>query len=178
MPYVDYVRGVCLRVPPGALDRVTAQRFGRALATLLVRRGGPRAPVVVARGDDDDQRALRDGFVRGLVQSGVDVIDLGAVDSELFAFALRAGHGGDACAAGVLIGSTGDASSVMTFVGMTPTSGETLLELARLADAGVFAVGQGSVAFPDLRAAFRAEPTGFDIDIDQSSDDTREGAAL
>jgi hypothetical protein len=178
MRFVDLARGVCLRVPPGALDRTSAQRFGRALATLLARRGAPRAPVVVARGEDDEQRALRDGIVRGLVQSGVDVIDLGDVESELFAFALRAGHEGDACAAGVLLGSTGDATSVMTFLGLAPTSTDTLHELASIADAGHFVVGQGTVRFPDLRAAFRAEPTGFDIDIDQTSDDTREGAAL
>ena len=178
MPFADLVRGVCLRVPPGALDRTTAQRFGRALATLLARRGDARAPVVVARGDDEDQRALRDGIVRGLVLSGVDVLDLGIVDSELFAFALRAGHRGAACAAGVLLGSTGDATSAMTFLGLAPTSSDTLHELAELADAGAFVVGQGTVEFPDLRAAFRAEPTGFDIDIDHTNDDTREGSAL
>lgn len=178
MSFVDLVRGVCLRVPPGTLDRTAAQRFGRALATLLARRGGARSPVVVARGDDDEQRALRDGIVRGLVLSGVDVVDLGVVDSELFAFALRAGDGGAPCAAGILLCGTGDATSVMTFVGLATTNDETLRELAAIADAGAFVVGHGTVAFPDLRAAFRAEPAGFDIDIDQTSDDTREGPAL
>jgi hypothetical protein len=178
MPFVDLVRGVCLRVPPGTLDRTTAQRFGRALGTLLARRGDARAPVVVARGDDDEQRAVRDGIVRGLVLSGVDVLDLGVVDSEYFAFALRAGHGGAACAAGVLLGGTGDATSVMTFVGLAPLTTDALHELAALADAGAFVVGQGTVGFPDLRAAFRSEPVGFDIDIDHTSDDTREGPAL
>jgi hypothetical protein len=178
MRFADLVRGVCLRVPPGTLDRTTAQRFGRALATLHARRGGQRSPVVIARGDDDEQRALRDGIVRGLVLSGVDVFDLGTVDSELFAFALRVGHGGAACAAGVLLGGTGEATSIMPFIGYAPTTGETLVELAALADAGAFVVGQGTVVFPELRGAFGAEPAGFDIDIDQGSDDTREGPAL
>ncbi|MBM4280650.1 MAG: hypothetical protein FJ137_07770 [Deltaproteobacteria bacterium] len=186
MQFSELVRGVCLRVPVdggdavGAVDRVRAARFGRALATLLVRRQLPCSPVVLARTDDGEaQRALRDGFVRGLVSSGADVLDLGRAASELFAFGLRAGHDGRECAAGVLLGSLGEATSVMTFVGLSPTSAATLEELAQLADDGVFVVGAGRVSFPDLRAAFRAEAgDSFDISFELTDDDTREGPAL
>jgi hypothetical protein len=184
MRFVDVATGASLKSPvpgkPGALTRTAAVRIGRALATLLARSpdGAPAGPVVVTHADEPGQRAIRDGLVAGLLLAGRDVLDLGAADSELFAFALRGGDGGRECAAGILVGSTGDALSVMVFVGLTPLVGGALLDLARIADAGVFVVGTGVVLTPDLRGAFRAEPGDLAIDIDYTTNDTSEGPAL
>jgi hypothetical protein len=187
MRFADAVRGATLKGPPpgvdGAFDRDAARRLGRALATLLARRGVSAAlPVIIAHADEPGARAARDGVIGGLLLSGRDVLDLGAADSELFAFGLRSGHHGDSCAGGVHIGVTGEGAdlvtSAMLFLGVSPLLGASLAELAQLADAGPFVVGAGVVHAPDLRRAFRAEPAGIDVDIDYTADDTAEGQAL
>jgi hypothetical protein len=46
----------------------------------------------------------------------------------------------------------------MLFAGTRPVVGESLVELARVADTGGFCVGAGTLLFRDLRGPFRLAP--------------------
>jgi hypothetical protein len=127
-----------LQLAGPTVDRVRTQRLGRAWATLLSRRGVARSPVVLARADNGEQAlAARDAVVRGLVQSGRDVIDRRRVDGSTFLATLTAPS------AGVLVAQN-DAGCRFRFVldGRLVDS-SALEELHRIADDGVFVVGMG-----------------------------------
>lgn len=157
MQLSDLVRGTSVRGSPSAVTSLLALRFGRALATSLRRRGDAR-PVVVARDGDGPRLALRDALCQGLVLSGKAVVDVGVVDGDAFAFALRhpeqsfsAGGGVDgAPGAGVLVSFTGESVSLAVVVGGRALVGDALVDIARLADAGTFAAGAGSLSLAAL----------------------------
>src|SRR4051812_36203282 len=88
--FASLLRGSSLRGDTTVLNAASAARLGRAFGTLVRRRSdNGRTGVVVARGDDTASLPVRDGLVRGLVLSGHDVKDVGAVGSDVFTFAMR-----------------------------------------------------------------------------------------
>ncbi len=158
--FATLLRGSSLRGDVQHLDAGASARLGRALGTLVRRRtSGGKSVVVVARGDDGDSLAARDGLVRGLVLCGHDVKDIGFVGSDVFTFAMRHLK----AAAGVVVNGAGEgALSLIVFVGGRPLVGEGLQELTGLADGADFSAGEGSLEVLDVGAAFRAAPRDLD----------------
>lgn len=154
MKFAELVRGASLRGSPSTFSLTMTQRLGRAVATLLRRRSDARGPVIIARAADGHELVARDGLCQGLLMGGVDVVDLGRAESDLFTFALR--HEG--ALGGVLVGTTGESVGVMLFAGIRPLVGESLSALAKIADDGGFVGGAGALALRDLRTIFRATP--------------------
>ena len=155
MRFTELLRGATLQGDPTTLTAAACVKLGRGLGTLTRRRmGASRARVVVARGDDKNTVAVRDGIVRGLLLSGHDVKDIGTAPSDVFTFALKHLD----AAAGVVI-ADGDALSIMFFVGGRPLVGEGLQALGHLADGEDFSAGEGSLDLVDVRPAFRARTT-------------------
>ncbi len=167
MQLSDLVRGTSVRGSPSAVTSPLALRFGRALATQLRRRGDTR-PVVVARDGDGPRLALRDAVCQGLVLSGKAVVDVGVVDGDAFAFALRhpdAAFGGGvdvAPGAGVLVSFSGESVSLAVVVGGRAVVGDALVDIARLADAGTFAVGSGMLTLAGLAPLASVAPRAAD----------------
>ncbi|MDP2343262.1 MAG: hypothetical protein Q8O67_20050 [Deltaproteobacteria bacterium] len=160
MKFSELVRGASLRGAPTVFTPESSLRLGRAVGTLLRRRSDNRGPVVVARGGEGAELTARDGLVQGLVLSGFDVVDLGRAESDLFTFALRSEH----ATGGALVGTTGESVGVMLFAGPRPLVGETLVELARVAEDGGFCAGAGTLQVRDLRGAFRLSASVTDGD--------------
>jgi hypothetical protein len=167
MKIAELVRGASLRGSPSVFSTTMTLRLGRAVATLLRRRSDARGPVVVARGGDGAELIARDGLCQGLVLGGLDVVDLGRAESDLFTFALRQpfDERGQPLG-GALVGTTGDSVGVMLFTGSRPLVGEGLVELARIADEGCFVVGAGTLSSRDLRGAFRLQPQPSERDTE------------
>ena len=84
-----------------ALDETFAEHLGRAFGTEALRLG--ERAVAVGRDGRLSGPALVAALVRGLLASGVDVIDLGAVTTPMLYYvaATRAGEG---CASGIQFG--------------------------------------------------------------------------
>lgn len=169
--FADLVRGASLRGSPATFSSVTSIRLGRAVGTVLRRRGHSSPTVVLARGATAVDAAVRDGLVTGLILSGLRVVDLGVVESDRFTAALRVRppstlRGADAWPAlgGVLVGCTTDAVGVMLFSGVRPLVGEALVDIAAVAEAGVFVTTVGG-ALTILDTALLPWPrTEFDLD--------------
>ncbi len=162
MKFSELVRGASLRGAPSVFSTTMALRLGRAVATLLRRRGASDGPVLIARGSDGPELIARDGLCQGLVLGGLDVVDLGRAESDLFTFALR--H--ESACGGALVGTTGDSVGVMLFAASRPLVGEGLVDLARIADEGAFVTGIGTLQQRDLRAAFRTAPQRSERDTE------------
>lgn len=162
MKFADLVRGASLRGSPSVFTTTMSLRLGRAVATMLRRRSDAKGPVIVARGGDGPELIARDGLCQGLVLGGLDVVDLGRAESDLFTFALR--H--ESAIGGALVGTTGDSVGVMLFSGSRPLVGEGLVDLARIADDGGFIAGAGALVARDLRAAFRTAPQTSERDTE------------
>jgi phosphomannomutase len=75
------IRGVV----PAALDGEFAQQLGRAFGELARREGERR--VAVGRDGRLSSPTLADSLIRGLMASGIDVIELGAVATPMLSFA-------------------------------------------------------------------------------------------
>jgi hypothetical protein len=163
--FSDLVRGASLRGAPSSFTPAASLRLGRAVGTLLRRRSEAAGSVIVARGGDGPQLAVRDGLVQGLVLSGFDVVDLGHAESDLFTFALRT----QGALGGALVGVAGESLGVMLFTQARPLVGEGLVELARLAEEGAFCSGSGSLVLRDLRVAFRQSPPISERDTEVDS---------
>jgi hypothetical protein len=170
MTLSNLLRGASLRGDPAILDAATSTRVGRALGTLIRRRGGGgpgRATVVVARSQEALTVPVREGIVRGLVLAGHDVKDIGVVGSEVFTFALRHLQG----AAGVIVTSGGDgALSLVVFHLGRPLVGEGLQALVEIADGEDFAAGEGSLELVDVTAAHRALESLPEAEADAEGD--------
>ncbi len=181
MLFVDFVHGARLLLAPAVVASPRVVRLGRAWATVLRREAALEGAVVIARSDDEDdeQRALRDALVCGLVQSGRDVVDLGIADEELVSFALGSSHSGLACVGGALLGSTGEELTLDVFSGPSRVTPQAMEILARCADEGCFAVGCGVVSSVSLRGRMAlVGPLTLELGVRRTSDDTREGSPL
>jgi phosphomannomutase len=82
------------------LDAAFAEHLGRAFGSEALA-AGERA-VAVGRDGRLSGPALVEGLIRGLVSTGLDVVDLGAVTTPMLYYvaATRAGHG---CSSGIQV---------------------------------------------------------------------------
>jgi len=129
------------------LTEEAAHLIGRAYAANLGARGG-RGRIAVGRDNRPSGSALRDALVRGLVESGLDVIDVGVVPTPLLYWAL---HNLDV-GGGIQITGSHNPSEYNGFklsFGTSSMHGADIQELHAL-------IGRGE--FPDGAGTVRSEP--------------------
>jgi len=182
--FADLVRGASLRGAPAIFSSSTSIRLGRAVGTVLRRQGHSSPTVVLGRGSSAVDAAVRDGLVTGLILSGLRVVDLGVVESDRFTAALRKGppstlRGADAWPAlgGVLVGCSADAVGVMLFAGARPLVGDALVDVAAVAEAGVFvATVGGALTVIDTALLPWPHTEIIDDDVETIGDDSADAA--
>jgi phosphomannomutase/phosphoglucomutase len=124
------------------LDPAVCEAVGRGLGTALVRSGARNA--VVGRDVRLSSDRIRDDLVRGLVSTGLDVVDLGVVPTPALYYGLYTLAPGG----GVMItGSHNPAeyNGFKTSIGKSSIHGEKIQEVRRLIEADDFERGSGSV---------------------------------
>jgi phosphomannomutase/phosphoglucomutase len=142
------VRGIVGR----DLTASTAYTLGRAYAAYLANRGAA-GPVAIGRDNRPSGDALRDALVRGLTESGVDVIDVGQVPTPLLYWSLN--H--LAVAGGIQVTGSHNPPEYNGFklsLGTASIHGEEIQEIYRLAVAGKFPTGKGSVRTREIIDAY------------------------
>ncbi|MGZ8377198.1 MAG: phosphomannomutase/phosphoglucomutase [Gemmatirosa sp.] len=133
------VRGIVGR----DLTADVARTLGRAYAAYLSQRGIAGA-IAVGRDNRPSGQMLRDGLVAGLTECGFDVIDIGVVPTPLTYWALH--H--EPVVGGIMITGSHNPPEYNGFkisLGKGSMHGEEIQELYRIAVAGQFPSGQGSV---------------------------------
>jgi phosphomannomutase / phosphoglucomutase len=131
----------------GIVDRdlypETADAIGRAYAAYLAQHG-IRGAVAVGRDNRPSGKALRDALVRGLTESGVDVVDVGVVPTPLLYWALH----NVAVVGGIQITGSHNPPEYNGFklsVGKGSLHGEEIQQLYEIIAAGKFPTGRGTV---------------------------------
>ena len=125
------------------LTTEVAYGLGRGYAMLLSKRGVQGA-VAVGRDNRPSGTALRDALVRGLTESGVDVVDVGVVPTPLLYWTLHHEH----VVGGIQITGSHNPPEYNGFkmcLGTASLHGEDIQALYRDIVAGVFPEGQGHV---------------------------------
>lgn len=125
------------------LTAEVAYGLGRGYAMLLSKRG-VRGAVAVGRDNRPSGTALRDALVRGLTESGVDVVDVGVVPTPLLYWTLHHEH----VVGGIQITGSHNPPEYNGFkmcLGTASLHGEDIQALYRDIVAGVFPEGQGYV---------------------------------
>jgi len=142
------VRGIVGR----DLTAGTAYTLGRAYAAYLANRGHS-GPVAIGRDNRPSGDELRDALVRGLTESGLDVIDIGQVPTPLLYWSLN--H--LAVAGGIQVTGSHNPPEYNGFklsLGTASIHGEEIQEIYRLAVAGKFPAGKGSVRTREIIDAY------------------------
>ena len=121
----------------------TADAIGRAYAAYLEQHG-VRGAVAVGRDNRPSGKALRDALVRGLTESGVDVVDVGVVPTPLLYWAL---HNVDVIGGIQITGSHNppEYNGFKLSVGKGSLHGDEIQALHGLIGAGQFPTGRGRV---------------------------------
>jgi phosphomannomutase / phosphoglucomutase len=125
------------------LDPTTAQAIGRAYATYLDRHG-IRGAVAVGRDNRPNGKALRDALVRGLTESGIDVVDVGIVPTPLLYWSLH----NVAVVGGIQITGSHNPPEYNGFklsIGKDSLHGEEIQSLYGIIARGEFPTGSGTV---------------------------------
>lgn len=133
------VRGIVGR----DLTADTAYALGRAYAAYLKNKGITGA-VAVGRDNRPSGGALRDALVRGLTECGLNVVDVGQVPTPLLYWALNHVN----VAGGIQVTGSHNPPEYNGFklsLGTESIHGEEIQELYRLAVAGSFPEGKGTV---------------------------------
>ncbi len=133
------VRGIVGR----DLTAETAYALGRAYAAYLAKQKATGA-VAIGRDNRPSGEMLRDGLVLGVTESGVDVIDVGIVPTPLLYWSL---HHLDVVGGIQVTGSHNppEYNGFKLSLGTASIHGDEILELYRLALAGPFRSGKGTV---------------------------------
>ena len=142
------VRGIVGR----DLTAGTAYTLGRAYAAYLANRGAA-GPVAIGRDNRPSGDELRDALVRGLTESGLDVIDIGQVPTPLLYWSLN--H--LAVVGGIQVTGSHNPPEYNGFklsLGTASIHGEEIQEIYRLAVAGKFPAGKGSVRTREIIDAY------------------------
>lgn len=132
------IRGV---VDP-QLDSATCELLGKGLGTTLIRAGAKNC--VLGRDVRLSSDRIRDDFVRGLLSTGIDVIDLGVVPTPAVYYALYTMDVGG----GVMITGSHNPAEYNGFkssIGKDSIYGEKIKAVQALIERGDFATGQGRV---------------------------------
>ena len=145
------IRGVVGR----AIDEAFAEHLGRAFGTEALRLG--EKAVAVGRDGRVSGPALAGALVRGLLATGVDVIDLGAVTTPMLYYvaATRAAQG---CASGVQVTGSHNPKDYNGFkmvLAGRAIHGEEIQGLRRRIEAEDYAQGAGTARPLDVLAEYR-----------------------
>ncbi len=133
------IRGVADR----DLTDEVAYKVSRAIATVVIKRGGKKMTL----GYDCrlSSPRLREQFLKGFVECGIDVHDIGQVPTPLLYFSVihRNMDGGV-----MITGShnPGDQNGFKICIGKTTIHGDEIQNLKKIALSGEFATGKGSVS--------------------------------
>jgi phosphomannomutase/phosphoglucomutase len=126
--------------------------LGRAFYTYLSGKG--KQKVVVGRDGRLSSPRFRESLVQGMVSGGLDVVDIGVCPTPVFYFSLfhldREG--------GIMITGSHNPPEFNGFkvcVGKEALFGEEIQNLRRVAEAGKFAGGKGSVSYQKLIPAYQ-----------------------
>ncbi len=142
------VRGIVGR----DLTADTAYTLGRAYAAYLASKGAS-GPVAIGRDNRPSGGELRDALVRGLTECGLDVIDVGQVPTPLLYWSLN--H--LAVSGGIQVTGSHNPPEYNGFklsLGTASIHGEEIQEIYRLAVAGKFPSGKGSVRTREIIDAY------------------------
>jgi phosphomannomutase / phosphoglucomutase len=142
------VRGIVGR----DLTADTAYTLGRAYAAYLASKGAS-GPVAIGRDNRPSGGELRHALVRGLTESGLDVIDVGQVPTPLLYWSLN--H--LAVAGGIQVTGSHNPPEYNGFklsLGTSSIHGEEIQEIYRLAVAGAFPSGTGTVRSREIIDAY------------------------
>ncbi len=133
-----------------------AERLGRAYSTYVSARGVNR--ISVGRDGRLSSPALHKALLKGLLASGLDVVDIGICPSPLVYFSLFTLPVGG----GIMITGSHNAAEYNGFkicVGKTAIHGEEIQELRRVMEEGTFVSGSGHLSehpiIPDYLAYIR-----------------------
>jgi phosphomannomutase / phosphoglucomutase len=121
----------------------TADAIGRAYAAYLGQHD-IRGAVAVGRDNRPSGKGLRDALVRGLTESGVDVVDVGVVPTPLLYWSL---HNVDVVGGIQITGSHNppEYNGFKLSVGKGSLHGEEIQQLYEIIAAGKFPTGRGAV---------------------------------
>ncbi|MDH4302020.1 MAG: phosphomannomutase/phosphoglucomutase, partial [Nitrospira sp.] len=120
-----------------------AERLGRAYATYVKTRGVTR--ISLGRDGRLSSPALHKALLKGLLTSGLDVIDIGICTSPLLYFSLFTLPVGG----GIMITGSHNAAEYNGFkicIGKTAIHGEEIQELRRVMEKGTFVSGEGQLS--------------------------------
>ena len=142
------------------IDAVFAERLGRAFGR-AAQAAGERA-VAVGRDGRHSGPALSDALIRGLVSTGLDVVDLGAVTTPMLYYvaATRAEHG---CSSGVQVTGSHNPKDYNGFkmvLAGRAIHGEEIQQLRRRMETEDYVLGRGRRAPMDILAEYSARIVG------------------
>ncbi len=146
------IRGVV----PASLDEAFAEHLGRAFGTEALRLG--EKAVAVGRDGRLSGPALIKALTRGLLATGIDVIDLGAVTTPMLYYvaATRAGQG---CASGIQVTGSHNPKDYNGFkmvLAGRAIYGDEIQGLRKRIEAEDYATGAGRATALDVLAEYRA----------------------
>jgi phosphomannomutase/phosphoglucomutase len=127
-------------------------RLGRAFGTYMVRQGKGR--VSLGRDVRPSSEAFRNALLEGLLESGLEVTDLGICPTPVFYFSLR--H--LPLEGGVMITASHNPPEYNGFKicnGPDTIFGTEIQDLRRLMERGEFATGRGHLEFADVVSPYR-----------------------
>ncbi len=142
------------------LDESLAEHLGRAFGTEALRHG--EKAVVVGRDGRLSGPSLVAALTRGLVSTGVDVVDLGPVTTPMLYYvaATRGKHG---CTSGIQVTGSHNPKDYNGFkmvLAGRAIYGDEIQGLRRRIEAGDYAAGSGRSARMDILAEYRARIVG------------------
>ncbi|MBI5498508.1 MAG: phosphomannomutase/phosphoglucomutase [Deltaproteobacteria bacterium] len=134
------------------LDEEVAQLIGRSYATFFRNKGGT-GKLMVGRDMRLSSPSLHGALVRGLLKGGMEVVDIGMVATPVQYFAI---HHADAAGGIQVTGSHNppDHNGFKISFGKATLHGHEIQEMLRIATAGKFAEGEGTLEHMDLTDAY------------------------
>lgn len=79
------IRGIYIQ----DFDEEFAENLGMALASFFGRKGDTKKTIIVGRDIRNGSESLKNALVKGLINSGYDVVDIGIVTTPVFYFAVK-----------------------------------------------------------------------------------------
>ena len=124
------------------LTTTVLESMGRAFGTYMQRRTG-RRQIVVGRDVRPSSAAFSQAAIRGLMDSGCEVIDIGQVPTPVTCFAVNH-FWVDGAVQVTASHSPAEFNGLKLQIGMTALAGEELQRVERLIASGAFASGEGT----------------------------------
>lgn len=139
------------------LDREIAYQVGQAVGTLALSREA--SPVAVARDGRDSGPDLMQGMIDGIVSTGCDAVDVGAVPTGVLYFAAHE------CGSGSGVMVTGshnppDYNGFKIMIGGETLAGDRITDLYRKLEAGEMRIGRGHVRREEMVEQYRERIAG------------------